>query len=155
MNKVMLSGNITNVNTYYTKNQMPITRYTLAVKKSEAARKVSFIRCVTFNELAEAAAKFVKGDTIEVEGCITTGSYVDKITQLTVYTTDVTVDKQHKINSDKLVDPETASANIPNGPIHQAPMMQQPPVEANTGICDNNNAFLNIPDGIPEELFVS
>jgi single-strand DNA-binding protein len=65
--------------------------------------------------LASKSADFIgqygkKGNTVGVEGHITTGSYDDKATGKRVYTTDVTVDNVQLIGSRNQSDSTQASS---------------------------------------------
>lgn len=143
MNKVTLEGKITKygVNTSYSKEGLAIAKYTLAVKASEKSKKINYIKCVAFGTLAEIATETLKAnDTVKVEGSLSTGSYTNKAGQ-TIYTVDVQVSKQFKTteatNASKPWDPSTAQNKI-----------------GNINPIDVPN-FMDIPDGIGEDLFAS
>lgn len=115
-------------------NQTAIARYTLAVdrrsKKEGEEQTADFIGCVAFGKAAEFVEKWLKqGTKVVVTGRIQTGSYTNKDGQR-VYTTDVVVE-DHEF---------CESRNQNNDPY--APDAPQPDV----------NGFMNIPDGIEEEL---
>ena len=98
MNKVILIGRLTkDVETRYS-NDLAISRYTLAVDrkfKKEGEQEADFINCVVFGKGGEFAEKyFCKGMKVAVTGRIQTGSYSDKDTGKTVYTTDIIVEEQ-------------------------------------------------------------
>lgn len=100
MNNVVLFGRLTkDPEVKYTQgeNAMATCRFTVAVqrdyKNKEGKYEADFISCQTFSHSAEFLGKyFKKGDAIGVRGAIRTGSYVNK-DGVTVYTTDVNVDK--------------------------------------------------------------
>lgn len=134
MNKVLLIGRLTrDPEVRYTQqNNTAVARYTLAVDrfKRDAEQSADFIRCVCFNKTAEFAGKyFYKGIKIAVSGRIQTGSYTDQEGK-TVYTTDIVVENQEFCES------RSASS--------AAPSAQPSPSHA--------DQFMNIPDGIDEEL---
>jgi single-strand DNA-binding protein len=131
MNKVILSGRLTrDVETRYS-GEMAIARYTLAVDrrfKKDGEQSADFINCVAFGKAGEFAEKyFRKGMKVAITGRIQTGSYTNKDGQK-VYTTDVIIEEQEFAES-------KASSS------EQAP---QPSVDS--------DGFMNIPDGIDEEL---
>lgn len=138
MNKVILMGRLTadpEVSYAQTQNNMAVARYTLAVDrriKRENEATADFIRCVTFGKNAEFAEKYLrKGTKIAINGRIQTGSYTNKDNQK-VFTTDVIVDEQEFAESKK----ETQD-NAPFAPDYGKP---------------DGDGFMNIPDGIDEEL---
>ena len=135
MNRVFLMGRLTkDPNVTYTQGAeaMCIARYTLAVdrrgKKQDGQQNADFISCVAFKEKAEFTEKYLKqGTKILVEGHIQTGSYKNKDGQ-TVYTTDVIVDTQEFAESKK-----DTQDNAPSAPA-------------------DKDGFMNVPDGLDEEL---
>lgn len=141
MNKVILMGRLTRdpeVRYSSGDNQMAIARYSLAVDrrrgKNDDQPSADFINCVAFGRSAEFAEKyFHKGLKISVVGRIQTGSYTNKDGQK-VYTTDVVVEEQEFAES------KAASGNAGNS----APAGNPEP--------SNGDGFMNIPDGIDEEL---
>lgn len=125
---------------------MAIARYTLAVDRRGRRDNAGgdqptadFISIVAFNRDGEFAEKYLrKGMRILVEGHIQTGSYTNKDGQK-VYTTEVIVERHEFVDS-KNSGPSDGSADsfIP------AP---QPASQS-----DGGDGFMNIPDGIDEEL---
>ena len=103
--------------------------------------------CVAFGRSAEFAEKyFHQGLKVVVTGRIQTGSYVNKDGQK-VYTTDVVVEDQEFVESKA-----SSMANGSNGgysdyqPSAPAPAAKPAPSAA------VGDGFMNIPDGIDEEL---
>lgn len=99
MNKVVLIGRLTDdVELRYTPNGIAVGNFTLAVnrkfKSQNGEYDTDFIRCTVWRKTAEALAQHQKkGDRIAVSGGIETGSYQDKETGKTVYTTTVRADE--------------------------------------------------------------
>ena len=124
-----------------------IARYTLAVDrtfKRDGEQTADFINCVVFGRSAEFAERYFRqGTKIAISGRIQTGSYTNK-DGVKVYTTEVVVDEQEFAES------KAASANNsgfqPQGGYQQAAPAKPSP---NAAIGDG---FMNIPDGIDEEL---
>lgn len=145
MNKVILMGRLTRdpeVRYSQGDNAMAIARYTLAVDRRQSRNNqngdqtADFIQCVAFGRSGEFAEKyFRKGIKVLVTGRIQTGSYTNKDGQR-VYTTDVVVEDQEFA--------ESKSASQQNGGGF-APADRPSPSDAGDG-------FMNIPDGIDEEL---
>ena len=138
MNKVILMGRLTRdpeVRYSQGENATAIARYTIAVDrryKKEGDPSADFIGCVAFGKLAEFAEKyFRKGTKVVVTGRIQTGSYTNKDGQK-VYTTDVVVEENEFAESKRSDD---------NAPASSAPASMP-----------EGNGFMNIPDGIDEEL---
>ena len=150
MNKVILMGRLTRdpeVRYSAGENALAIARYTLAVDRRfrrDGEATADFISCVVFGRGAEFAEKyFHQGIRIVVSGRIQTGSYTNRDGQK-VYTTEVVVEEQEFAES------KAASANNsgfqPQGGYQQATPAKPSP---NAAIGDG---FMNIPDGIDEEL---
>lgn len=127
-------------------NSMAIARYTLAVDrrfKRDGDPTADFINCVAFGRGAEFTEKYFRqGLKVVVTGRIQTGSYTNKDGQK-VYTTDVVVEEQEFAESKA-----TSDANA--GSFSHAGGFQQAP--APTPAADAGDGFMNIPDGIDEEL---
>lgn len=152
MNSVVLMGRLTRdpeVRYSQGESATAIARYTLAVDRrfgraGQDGQNADFINCVCFGKSAEFAEKYLhKGTKIAVRGRIQTGSYTNKEGQK-VYTTEVVAEDQEFAESKG-----SGSANGGDYGMSQSyqarPAMQQRPVAANDG-------FMNIPDGIDEEL---
>ena len=142
MNKVILMGRLTRdpeVRYSQGDNAMAIARYTIAVdrrfNRNSDEATADFIGCVAFGKAGEFAEKyFRKGTKVAISGRIQTGSYTNK-EGVKVYTTDVVVEDQEFAESKNLGSEGGFSGN-------------QGRTE-NTSIGDG---FMNIPDGIDEEL---
>ena len=140
MNKVILMGRLTrDPEVRYSQggeNSLAIARYTLAVdrrfKRNGDDQTADFI----------AEKYFRQGLKVVVTGRIQTGSYTNKDGQK-VYTTDVVVEEQEFAESKA-----TSDANA--GSFSHAGGFQQAP--APTPAADAGDGFMNIPDGIDEEL---
>ena len=147
MNKVILMGRLTrDPNVRYTAgdNPMAIARYTLAVDrrfKRENEATADFISCVAFGRAAEFAEKYFRqGIRIIVSGRIQTGSYTNRDGNK-VYTTDVVVEEQEFAESKAVSDSHVGQVASMGAP---APTP--------TPSMASADGFMNIPDGIDEEL---
>lgn len=132
MNKVMLIGRLTrDVEMNYSANSTAVARYTLAINrpyKREGEQEADFLRCVAFGKTAELAERYLaKGMRVAIDGRIQTGSYTNRDGQK-VYTTDIIVERQEFL--------EKRADNSPSAP--------------NTPY--DSDSFMDIPDGIDEEL---
>ena len=147
MNKVILMGRLTrDPEVRYTQrnssqDSMAIARYTLAVDRrirKEGEGNADFISCISFGKVAEFTEKYFRqGMKVVITGRIQTGSYTNRDGQK-VYTTDVVVEEQEFAES-------KAAGNSQNSTgINQSGSRQEPPV--------GEDGFMNIPDGIDEEL---
>ena len=108
-----------------------VARFTIAVDrryaKSGEEPSADFISCVAFGKAAEFYEKFGrKGTKFTIEGRIQTGSYTNKDGQK-VYTTVVVVEQTEFAES-------KSSGNTSHAP------------------QTDSDGFMNIPDGIDEEL---
>lgn len=142
MNKVILMGRLTRdpeISYSQNGNNTCIARYTLAVDrrfKQEGGQEADFIPCVSFGKSAEFAEKYLhKGTKIAVTGRIETGSYTNK-DGVKVYTTTVMIEEQEFAES------KGSSQNNGGG------SNQQPASNNST----SGDGFMNVPDGIDEEL---
>ena len=145
MNRVILMGRLTRdpeVRYSQGENATAVVRYTLAVdrrfNRNNDGQTADFINCVAFGKTGEFAEKYLhKGIKIAVTGRIQTGSYTNK-DGVKVYTTEVVVEDHEFAESKNAVQPD-------NGGYAPANMGAAAPMAAGDG-------FMNIPDGIDEEL---
>ena len=139
MNKTILMGRLTRdpeVRYSQGDNASAVARFSLAVDrrfKKDGEQTADFINCVAFGKTAEFIEKYGhKGTKFVVEGRIQTGSYTNKDGQK-VYTTDVVVEQvefaESKNSSGEGVATETSNSS-----------------------ASTDTSFMNIPDGISEEL---
>ncbi len=142
MNKVILMGRLTRdpeVRYSQGENATAVARYTLAVDRRfrrDGEATADFINCVAFGRAAEFAERYLRqGVKIAVTGRIQTGSYTNR-DGVKVYTTDVVVEEQEFAES------KAASASNNNYQASPAPSPS----------ADIGDGFMNIPDGIDEEL---
>lgn len=149
MNKVILMGRLTrdpDVRYSAGENSTAVARYTLAVDRRfhrDGDATADFIGCVAFGRQAEFAEKYLRqGTKIAITGRIQTGSYTNREGQK-VYTTDVVVEEQEFA--------ESKNAGGSNGG-YSASQHNNPAPSANTSDLGSADGFMNIPDGIDEEL---
>lgn len=132
MNSVQLIGRLTrDPEVRYTDGGASIARFSLAVErrfKQENGADADFINIVSFGKTAEFIEKyFHKGMKIALNGRIQTGSYTDKDGKK-VYTTDIVAENVEFCESKG-----TSSNN-------------------NTPAPASDGDFMNVPDGIDDEL---
>lgn len=134
INDVVLMGRMTRDPEirYIQNSNNAVTRFTLAVERdykaaNEERPKTDFINCTAWNNTGKFIADhFPKGSMIAVTGSIETGSYTDRETGKTVYTTEV------KVNKASFTGERRDGGSSPSS--------------------DSGDGFMNIPDGIDEEL---
>lgn len=144
MNKVILMGRLTrDAEIRYSQGESStaIARFSLAVdrrfRRENDEQTADFINCVAFGRTAEFLERFGrKGTKFVLEGRIQTGSYTNKDGQR-VYTTDVVAENVEFA--------ESKSASAGNGGGFAPADKPSPSGAAGDG-------FMNIPDGIDEEL---
>ena len=144
MNKVILMGRLTRdaeVRYSQGENSTAIARFSLAVdrrfRRDGDEQNTDFINCVAFGKTAEFLERFGrKGTKFVLEGRIQTGSYTTKDGQR-VYTTDV-VTESIEFAESKSNSGGDNSGYTPSG---------RPSPSSAIG-----DGFMNIPDGIDEEL---
>ena len=142
MNKVILMGRLTRDPEvrYGGANNSAVVRFSLAVdrrfKRDGDEQTADFINCVAFGKTAEFLEKYArKGTKFVVEGRIQTGSYTNKDGQK-VYTTDVVCENVEFAESKN----SQSGGSSFDGGAGFAPS------------SDAGDGFMNIPDGIDEEL---
>lgn len=163
MNKVILMGRLTRdpeVRYSAGENSLAIARYTLAVDRRfrrDGEATADFISCVSFGRTAEFAEKYFRqGLKIVVTGRIQTGSYTNREGQK-VYTTEVVVEEQEFAES------KAASDNYQGGNYQNNNYQNNnygggfgggnsAPAASAGGSSVSADGFMNIPDGIDEEL---
>ena len=137
MNKVILTGRFTrDPEVRYTNDGTSIAKFSIAVNrrfvKEGSDQKADFLNCVAFGKSAEFIEKyFRKGMKADLSGRIQTGSYTNK-DGVKVYTTDIVVEEIEFGESKGSSQTQTASPT--------------PNPEADP------DGFMNIPDGIDEEM---
>ena len=118
---------------------MAVARYSLAVDrklKQEGQPTADFINCVAFGKAGEFAEKYLrKGIKIAVSGRIQTGSYLHKDAGIKINTFDIVIEEQEFAESKNSGGNDSGFASS----------MSPAPSAAGDG-------FMNIPDGIDEEL---
>ena len=146
MNKSFLLGRLArDPSTTYTPDGLAITRYTLAVNRMKTKNNedpgADFIQCVAFGKSAEFAEKYLKkGTKVAIIGRIRTGSYENKDGNK-IYTTDVVIEHQEFAES--------------KGSSADREARDQAALEAaglNEPVQGDTDGFMNIPEGIEEEL---
>ena len=148
MNKVILVGRLTREpDVRYTTGNEPfaIARYTLAVDRRGRRDSsggdqptADFIDIVAFRNHGEFASKYLhKGTKILVEGRIQTSNYTNKDGQK-VYRTEVVVDNHEFVES--------------KGVAQGSDSIDQYAGASEGQSADAGDGFMNIPDGIDEEL---
>ena len=145
MNKVILMGRLTRdpeVRYSQGENATAVARYSLAVDRRfrrDGEPTADFINCVAFGRNAEFAERYLRqGTKIAITGRIQTGSYTNR-DGVKVYTTDIVVEEQEFAESKAASGASTPSNNYQASP-------------APSPSADIGDGFMNIPDGIDEEL---
>ena len=135
MNKVILVGRLTRdpeIRYSQGEDSMAVGRYTIAINrrvKPDQEQTADFLRCIVFGRSAEFAEKYFRqGMRIAVSGRIKTGSYTNK-DGVRVYTTEVVVEEQEFAES---------KAEAEGRPFHES--------------TTDADGFMNVPDGLDEEL---
>ena len=180
MNKVILMGRLTrDPEIRYTQgdNSMCIARYTLAVDRrfnrnaGNDGNNADFIPCVAFGRSGEFAEKYLKkGTKMAITGRIQTGSYTNK-DGVKVYTTEVVIEDQEFAESKNASGGGNGNygGNNYNGGSgsyggngggsyggnsgsYGGNSGANRPSQQSADTSDSLDGFMNIPDGIDEEL---
>lgn len=154
MNKVILMGRLTRDPDIRSANGETVTtvaRFTLAVDRrfgrKEGEQNADFIGCVAFGRTAEFAERYLRqGIKVAVTGRIQTGSYTNRDGQK-VYTTDVVLDDIEFAESKAASDANRSNMGMGGG---YQPTPAPAPMPSPMGAA--GDGFMNIPDGIDEEL---
>lgn len=113
-------------------SQTVVAKFGLAINrrfKRDGEPDADFINCVAFGKIAEIIEKYTsKGSQVGIVARVQTGNYTNK-DGVKVYTTDFVVEELDLL--DKKNTGENASAPVPS---------------------NSQDGFMNIPDGIDEEL---
>lgn len=162
MNRAILLGRLTkdpDVRRSQGAEPVTIARYTLAVnrrgRKQEGQQEADFISCVAFGKAGEFAEKYLhKGTKICVSGHIQTGSYTRQ-DGTKAYTTDVVIEEQEFAES-KNSDSGRAAMDDQMAAMYagQRSLGGQQDGAGQQGSWEQSamEGFMNIPDGIDEEL---
>lgn len=139
INNVNLTGRLTrDPNVRYTDGGTSIARFTLAVDrrfKQEGGPTADFPKCVAFGKTAEFIEKYFRqGMKLELTGRIQTGSYTNN-DGVKVYTTDI-VAEQVGFGESKSASQDHEGASGSDGGFGP----------------EDGDGFMNVPDGIDEEL---
>lgn len=147
MNKVILMGRLTRdpqITYSQGAESTAVARFTLAVDRrgrrqdGDGQPTADFPSCVAFGKTAEFAEKYLRqGTKVAVTGRIQTGSYTNREGQK-VYTTDIVVEDIEFAES------KNAQGGDESNYSYQAPSRPAPSAAG--------DGFMNIPDGIDEEL---
>ena len=137
LNHIAVMGRLTgDPETWYLQgSNNSVTRFTAAVERNykaanEEKPKTDFINCVAWNKTGEFIAKhFQKGSMIAVTGSLELGSYTNK-EGVKVYTAEIKVDSAY-FTGEKRAEAADSAA---------------PPDVA------DGDGFMNVPEGIDEEL---
>lgn len=147
MNKVILMGRLTRdpeVRYSQGASQTAVGRFSIAVDrrfKREGEPEADFFNCTAFGKQAEFVERYLhKGTKVVVCGRVQNDNYTNKDGQM-VYSVRVLVDEIEFAES------KNASANMDTGFAGGNNFSKPAPAPANAG-----DGFMNIPDGIDEEL---
>lgn len=137
MNSVQLVGRFTrDPDVRYSDNGTSIAKFNIAVDrrfKQDSGPTADFISCVAFGKTAEFIEKYFRqGNRIGLNGRIQTGSYTNK-DGVKVYTTDVVVENVEFVESNSSRNDTGFNS-------------------AKSSSLTDEDGFMNIPDGIDEEL---
>lgn len=155
MNKWIGMGRLTrDPEVKYTRDQNPIciARYSLAIDRrpdKEGKRQADFISCVAFGKAGEFAEKYLKkGTKICVSGHLQTGSYTDA-EGIKRYRTDCVIEEQEFAESKKSSEKDAYDSQM--AAQYSGSGQQAARTQGYVGFA-NEEGFVNIPDGIDEEL---
>lgn len=165
MNKVVLVGRLTRdpeIRYSQGENATAVGRYSIAVDRKFKRKNeptADFISCVVFGRSAEFAEKYFRqGMRVSISGRIQTGSYTNK-DGVKVYTTDAIVEEQEFAESKSEYNANQQSGSQQNGTRQNGTQQNSQQTAGNrqsgnfaSPQSDYGDGFMNIPDGIDEEL---
>jgi single-strand DNA-binding protein len=136
INRVVLVGNLTR-DPQYSKTQSGISlaRFSVAINRRYGQNEeVDYINCVAWRQSADFLNQYAKkGNTIAVEGRISTRNYDDPNTGKKVYVTEVTADSVQLIGSRQNRDTATTAPSQGSNPGYFADQSAASDEEFNTG----------------------
>ena len=144
MNSVVLIGRLTRDPElrYTSGSQMAVATFTIAIDRPVRAggeKQTDFPRVTVFGKQAENCEKYLaKGRLVGVQGRLQTGSYTNR-DGVKVYTTDVIVEDQEFAETKAASDQSAAAYG-------------SRPAAAAAPSAPVGDGFMNIPDGLDEEL---
>ena len=145
MNSVALTGRLTKdpvIKCGGQDNQTAIARFTLAV---EDYNGTDFISCRALGKVAEWAERWTrKGTKVELTGKIKTGHYTNQQDNREVYYTEVLANSMSFGESKREAEQREAAAGQQSNGSQQSTARQQ--------AAPDYDGFMNIPDGIDDEL---
>lgn len=136
INRVVLVGNLTR-DPQYSKTQSGISlaRFSVAINRRYGQNEeVDYINCVAWRQSADFLNQYAKkGNTLAVEGRISTRNYDDPNTGKKVYVTEVTADNVQLIGSRQNRDAANAAPIQSSNPGYFADQSAAADEEFNTG----------------------
>lgn len=129
MNQIIMTGRLTaEPEVRYTSDNKPVASFNFAVNRTFDKENSDFFKCVAFGRTAETIEKLVrKGTKLLLEGEIRNNNFTDK-NSVKRYEMQVIVNSFEFCESKKNAAVDTS------------------------GFASNGDGFMNIPDGIDEEL---
>ncbi len=149
MNKVILMGRLTRDPEirYGAQNNTAVARFSIAVDrrfKREGQPEADFFNCTAFGKTGEFVEKYLKkGTKVVLDGEIQNDNYTNKEGQM-VYGTQII------INNIEFAESEAASQQ--NAGAYVPPAGGQAPAPSQAPTADAGSGFMNIPDGVEDEL---
>ena len=158
MNVLVMMGRLTrDPEVRYGANGNAVARFSLAVDrrfKREGQADADFFNCVSFGRQAEFVEKYLhKGVKVVIQGSLQNDNYQNREGQ-TVYRDQIVIDNIEFAESKAASQQNAAAYNARQS--YSAPASQPAPAPAQrreTPAADfSGDGFMNIPDGIDEEL---
>lgn len=157
MNKVIIMGRLTRepeIRYSQGANPMAVARFSVAVNrrfKREGEPEADFFNCTAFGKIAEFIEKYYrKGMQVLVTGRLQNNNYTNKDGQM-VYSVQIMVEETEFAES-KNSSASGNSGNTGNNGASGAGNQNHSPAPASGGSGYYDDGFMNIPDGIDEEL---
>ena len=118
VNSVVLVGRLTaDPEVRKTSGGISVCYFSIAVDRrvsKDEEKKADFIRCIAWRQSADYLTQYgSKGRMVGITGRIRTGSYSDKDTGKTIYTTDIDCDSVSLLDSRKDSQTQNASPDAP------------------------------------------
>ena len=113
MNTAILIGRLTkDIELKYTQGGKAYCKFTIAIPREFNKEETDFISCQAWEKRAETLAEYVKkGKRVAVQGRVQTGSYEKD--GITVYTTDVIVDKFNILDFENKKNDDVSDEDFP------------------------------------------
>lgn len=151
MNKVFLTGRLSRDPKSFDSGETRIEKFNLGVTRKTNKGEADFIDCTAFGKTADFVSKYLrKGIKISVIGSIRTSNY--EKSGLRVYTSEVIVENIEFMDTKEVNLKYNPDFDSPNSSNRYSPSSNNNKYSTPKDKFTNSEGFIQIPDGIEDEL---